>query len=529
MTDEPDVLDRLATAFRAPEPSFERFTRRRERKRRNQRFASALVAIVLATVAIGWAMNVFTRDTRERPAQSPNVITTKNVSSLQQMWAGQAGVVDGGIFEAPFIADGIAYVVSDRLYAFEANCDSGEARCAKPLWESSHETDPSAVEAWAWPPAVANGVVYVVDRVDGVLYAYSESCGTAGAACEPLWTFQLGEPPSQSAPIVQGSTLYVASFSRLYAFSTSCTHACRPTWTGPYQGHDGWEVNTTAADGLVFVTHGGELWAFPDTCDASVCGPSWVAQLPAANFYATLSLAIDRGIVYVGREGGSPRSPSPAGLYAFDEACGTGGATCRPLWSWTNASGQVVASNGVVYVQSGGKFLGFPERCGAGGATCEPSRVPRAASWGLRRVFESTGAPIVKSWQGATAIVAGDVAFEGGYRGHSLVAFDASCWTGGRKWCPYLWTATTPGLVTGTPTVAEGKVYVATGNSKIVAFGLSTPKRAQSGGSGSMRWVLFTVVAGVLIGSVWAVALRRTRERIPQGQTREEDTPEYWR
>ena len=59
MTDERDVLDRLATAFPAPEPSFERFTRRRQRKRRNQRIASALVAIVVATVAIGWVVTEF--------------------------------------------------------------------------------------------------------------------------------------------------------------------------------------------------------------------------------------------------------------------------------------------------------------------------------------------------------------------------------------------------------------------------------------------------------------------------------------
>jgi hypothetical protein len=45
-----DVLERLAPLFEAPEPSFEGFERRRDRKRRNQRIAAGVVAIAVLVV-----------------------------------------------------------------------------------------------------------------------------------------------------------------------------------------------------------------------------------------------------------------------------------------------------------------------------------------------------------------------------------------------------------------------------------------------------------------------------------------------
>src|SRR4051812_17323428 len=47
-----DVLDRLSPYLPAPERSLERFHGHRERKRRNQRIASAAVALVLATAVL---------------------------------------------------------------------------------------------------------------------------------------------------------------------------------------------------------------------------------------------------------------------------------------------------------------------------------------------------------------------------------------------------------------------------------------------------------------------------------------------
>ena len=50
-----DVLDRLAPLFEAPEPSFEAFLRRRDRKRRNQQIAAGVVGIAVFVAAV-WAV-----------------------------------------------------------------------------------------------------------------------------------------------------------------------------------------------------------------------------------------------------------------------------------------------------------------------------------------------------------------------------------------------------------------------------------------------------------------------------------------
>jgi Tol biopolymer transport system component len=66
-----DVLERLAPLFLAPEPSFEGFLRRRDRKRRNQRIASGVVGIavfVAAAAAVWIATSGGQFDRTQRPA-----------------------------------------------------------------------------------------------------------------------------------------------------------------------------------------------------------------------------------------------------------------------------------------------------------------------------------------------------------------------------------------------------------------------------------------------------------------------------
>jgi len=57
MSDRFDVLERFAPLFEAPEPSFERFVRRRDRRRRDQRIAAGVVgiAVFLAAIALIWS------------------------------------------------------------------------------------------------------------------------------------------------------------------------------------------------------------------------------------------------------------------------------------------------------------------------------------------------------------------------------------------------------------------------------------------------------------------------------------------
>jgi Tol biopolymer transport system component len=78
MTDRFDVLERFAPLFDAPEPSFEDFLHRRDRKHRNQRIAAGIVGIALFVAAVwivttGWSFNR-TQQPAIQPTPSPTAI-----------------------------------------------------------------------------------------------------------------------------------------------------------------------------------------------------------------------------------------------------------------------------------------------------------------------------------------------------------------------------------------------------------------------------------------------------------------------
>jgi hypothetical protein len=75
-----DVLDRLAPLFEAPEPSFEAFLRRRDRKRRNQRIAAGVVGIAVFVVAVWIVMSVGSFDRTQTPAVPGGAETGPEVS-----------------------------------------------------------------------------------------------------------------------------------------------------------------------------------------------------------------------------------------------------------------------------------------------------------------------------------------------------------------------------------------------------------------------------------------------------------------
>src|SRR5262245_45143206 len=71
MSDRFDVLERYAPMFEAPEPSFERFLRRRDRKRRTQRIAAGVVGIAVFLVALWVVMTGGPFDRASTPADDP--------------------------------------------------------------------------------------------------------------------------------------------------------------------------------------------------------------------------------------------------------------------------------------------------------------------------------------------------------------------------------------------------------------------------------------------------------------------------
>jgi Tol biopolymer transport system component len=66
-----DVLDRFAPLFETPDPSFERFLRRRDRKRRKQRIAAGVVAIAVFVAPVALFAGLYWSDRTQRPAAVP--------------------------------------------------------------------------------------------------------------------------------------------------------------------------------------------------------------------------------------------------------------------------------------------------------------------------------------------------------------------------------------------------------------------------------------------------------------------------
>jgi hypothetical protein len=70
MSDRFDVLERFAPLFEPPEPAFERFLHRRDRRRRNQRIAAGVVGITVFVTAIWIVTAGTTSDRSVTPATS---------------------------------------------------------------------------------------------------------------------------------------------------------------------------------------------------------------------------------------------------------------------------------------------------------------------------------------------------------------------------------------------------------------------------------------------------------------------------
>jgi Tol biopolymer transport system component len=102
-----DVLERFAPLFEAPEPSFEDFLRRRDRKRRNQRIGAAVLGIAVALVSFAALTRTF--GTVDRPADQPTPTPTpapRNVGSLAYAKDGDIYVADWDGSNAVRIANG---------------------------------------------------------------------------------------------------------------------------------------------------------------------------------------------------------------------------------------------------------------------------------------------------------------------------------------------------------------------------------------------------------------------------------------
>jgi outer membrane protein assembly factor BamB len=112
---------------------------------------------------------------------------------------------------------------SKALQAYAISCIRSGQRC-RALWTG--ETD------CCTQLTVADGVVYADDQTQHV-FAFSASCPTSDAGCQPRWTSRgvLGMPYVDfERPIVAGDLVFVGGDEGwIYAFDRSCSGTCAPS------------------------------------------------------------------------------------------------------------------------------------------------------------------------------------------------------------------------------------------------------------------------------------------------------------
>jgi hypothetical protein len=274
----------------------------------------------------------------------PNSLEAFDANSGALLWTAAVGATTFGAptLGAPAVANGVVYIVTDKLYAFDANgvtnC-SGSPTVCQPLWTNGGTGTTSNVTTTI-SSVVANGMVYVADAVydaNGVT-----NCSGTPKVCQPLFAATgFGGQPNSSA--VSNGVLYLTNTSgQLFAYSaggtTNCSGTptlCSPLWTASL-GSATTSSQPAVSGGVVYAESINELLAFDangvTNCSGTptTCSPLWTAALDASSppELAALPLAVANGIVYA----------TANGVQAFDANgltnCSGTPKTCTPLWSY---------------------------------------------------------------------------------------------------------------------------------------------------------------------------------------------------
>ena len=263
----------------------------------------------------------------------------------------------------------------------------------------------------------------------------------------------LGRPFSAAAPVVAAGLVFVTGYyssggqlGEIEAFPESCgaPHglSCQPVWQAFVSTDD--SMGLTVAGGMVFANTltakpTQKLWVFSEHCGTggATCKPLWTTNIRGISF-ADEAPTVAGGVIYVpyGRIG-------DAAVLAFPEACTTG---CQPLWRGPLpdvVDDSVAVANGFVYVPDyDGAIYAFRVGCATGGKVCDPAWAGSVGENGPRG-----------------AAVAGGLLFIGSQNG-DLFAFKATgC---GQPVCSPVWTAVTKhnANILARPAVADGLVFI---------------------------------------------------------------------
>ncbi len=373
MSELRELLEREAVRVSAEPRAFDTVLRRVDRRHRNRRVRSAVVALLLAIVAIGSFIRAFERAARQFPVGPPQ-ITEKNVADLRLAWTASPG----GCCPLPSVSGGTVYVGwNDGITAYPAYCATGGATC-KPIWVGKVSGHPptTIVDYKAdhlWTPVVGDGMVFSVDQKH--LYAFPVDCATEGHTCQPSW---VADPATRNRPlappVVAGGLVFIGTGTdHLYGYPTHCATGakiCEPSWVAKGGGQP------AVSDGVVFGKDSHHVYAYPVDCGTSAggCPPLWVGELPQASTWWNIP-RLANGSIYI---------PAGNSVFAFPTSCGTGGATCRP--AWIGATGEpgggiisLAADDGMVFASTtqGGAFFtdsghiyAFSTSCGR--SVCKP-------------------------------------------------------------------------------------------------------------------------------------------------------------
>ena len=278
-------------------------------------------------------------------------------------------------------------------------------------------------------------------------------------------TAPLGDTYGGSTPVVAGGMVFVTSYSinsvreEVQAFPETCGAplglSCSPLWTGLVGDAAGSAV--TVADNEVFVDSdtlapvpSQELWVFPEHCGTggATCSPLWRATIPGS-VGSEAPPTVAGGTVYIpGGQAGS------AYLYAYPATCST---PCKPTWRGSMDIGDVYESatvgDGFVYIPDyDGNLYAYHVGCATGGKKCSPA------------------------WQGNTGQLGpGGAAYANGLvflgsQNDDVYAFKATgCGISGVD-CSPVWQAVTGSNVRSEPAVANGLVYITSDDGYLYAF-----------------------------------------------------------
>jgi outer membrane protein assembly factor BamB len=429
----------------------------------------------------------------DRAGDQPNEaqIDTGNAGKLSQA---RTYPVSGGAPSAPLIANGVLFVATNKLYAFNAagatGCSASPATCT-PLW-----TAPAANFDGM---TIANGKVFVTDAEGVQAYdaAGKKDCTGSGTTktCAALWATSTntstgpGFTPGQGSPLVANGVLYVPGYgdgialsqggAYVAAFDPAGTKGCSgtpkvcvPLWTttGPptSTGNTG---SPAIANGVLYLADG-TLFAFDaagsTNCSGSpkACAPLWTAATTNEPTYSAPAVA--NGIVYVGSWGSK--------LYAFDatgttNCSGTTTKTCTPLWTAATPSsigGTPAVAGGVVYtVSADGTLSAFNA---AGTSHCSGPVTARTC----KPLWSSATGGTGYATSSSPAIANGVVYFSstnGGTYGYDAAGTKDCMVSGTVKTCSPLWGAVSGFIGGGSPAIVNGVVFInVSGDSTIYAY-----------------------------------------------------------